>query len=122
MIANGWIAIHDRFLLCFHHGTLCGVRRDAVESPEGAAFMPTPMLFMALSVTGVCATGAFAIPMWVQKTVSAQRVALIFSLEPAYAAWLAWYFLGERLDAGGWIGSALILTAVVRGSIGKDTV
>jgi drug/metabolite transporter (DMT)-like permease len=92
-----------------------------LESPEAAAFTPTPMFLMSLSVTGVCATGAFAIQMWAQKIVPAQRVALIFSLEPAYAAWLAWYFLGERLDPMGWFGSALILTAVLLGSMGKDT-
>ncbi|MGH7230067.1 MAG: DMT family transporter [Nitrospiraceae bacterium] len=92
-----------------------------LESPEMAAFTPTAMLLMALSVTGVCATGAFAIQMWAQKIVPAQRVALIFSLEPAYAAWLSWYFLGEHLDPQGWIGSALILAAVLLGSMGKDT-
>ena len=91
-----------------------------LESPERIAFTPTPMLLMALTVTGVCATGAFAVQLWAQKIVPAQRVALIFSLEPAYAAWLAWYFLGEHLDPQGWIGSALILTAVLLGSMGKD--
>jgi drug/metabolite transporter (DMT)-like permease len=91
-----------------------------LESPEMASFTPTPMLLMGLSVTGVCATGAFAIQMWAQKIVPAQRVALIFSLEPAYAAWLAWYFLGERLGPGGWIGSVLILTAVLLGSTQKS--
>jgi drug/metabolite transporter (DMT)-like permease len=93
-----------------------------VESPQAIAFIPTRMLLMALSVTGVCATGAFAIQMWAQKIVPAQRVALIFSLEPAYAAWLAWYFLGEHLDPQGWIGSVLILTAVLLGSMVKSVV
>jgi drug/metabolite transporter (DMT)-like permease len=44
-------------------------------------------------------------------------VALIFASEPAYAAWLAWYFLGETLDAQGWVGSGLILTAVIIGAL-----
>ncbi|HJU04377.1 MAG TPA: DMT family transporter [Nitrospiraceae bacterium] len=91
-----------------------------VESPAMAAFMPTRMLLIGLSVTGVCATGAFAVQMWAQKIVPAQRVALIFSLEPAYAAWLSWYFLGEHLDPRGWVGSVLILAAVLLGSIGKS--
>ncbi|MDQ1291879.1 MAG: hypothetical protein QG615_1688, partial [Nitrospirota bacterium] len=47
-------------------------------------------------------------------------VALIFSLEPAYAAWLAWYFLGESLDRLGWVGSGLILVAVIVGSLGQS--
>ena len=92
------------------------------EAPTRTAFAPTAMLLMGLSVTGVCATGAFAIQMWAQKVVPAQRVALIFSLEPAYAAWLSWYFLGEHLDPRGWVGSALILMAVLLGSSGKGVV
>lgn len=47
----------------------------------------------------------------------AQQVALVFSLEPAFAAWLSWYFLGEQMSAQGWIGSALILSAVVIGGL-----
>ena len=46
------------------------------------------------------------------------QVALLFASEPAYAAWLSWYFLGEVLDMEGWIGSALILLAVVIGAFG----
>ena len=45
-------------------------------------------------------------------------VALLFASEPAYAAWLSWYFLGETLDVQGWIGSALILLAVMIGAFG----
>jgi drug/metabolite transporter (DMT)-like permease len=74
------------------------------------------VLAVALAITGVGATGAFAVQMWAQRLVPAQRVALIFSLEPAYAAWLSWYFLGERLDQQAWLGSGLILVAVILGS------
>jgi drug/metabolite transporter (DMT)-like permease len=43
---------------------------------------------------------------------------LIFASEPVYAAGLSWYFLGETLDLQGWIGSGLILLAVVVGAFG----
>ena len=88
-----------------------------IESPSAAAFQPTALLVMALTVTGVFATGAFAVQIWAQQLIPAQRVALIFSLEPAYAAWLSWYFLGERLDPTAWFGSGLILAAVLIGAI-----
>ncbi|MGQ0810886.1 MAG: DMT family transporter [Nitrospiraceae bacterium] len=87
------------------------------ESPHPDAFTPTTVLVVGLGVTGVLATGAFAVQMWAQRLLPAQQVALLFSLEPAYAAWLAWYFLGERLDVSGWIGSGLILCAVLLGSV-----
>jgi drug/metabolite transporter (DMT)-like permease len=46
-------------------------------------------------------------------------VALIFASEPVYAAGLSWYFLGEMLDLQGWVGSGLILLAVVVGAFGS---
>jgi drug/metabolite transporter (DMT)-like permease len=85
------------------------------QAPDGA-FAPTTVLLIGLGVTGVLATGAFGVQMWVQKFVPAQQVALVFASEPAYAAWLSWYFLGETLDLEGWIGSALILSAVIIGA------
>jgi len=35
-------------------------------------------------------------------------------------AWLAWYFLGEQLSGRGWLGSALILGAVVIGALAPE--
>ncbi len=90
-----------------------------IEGAPVQAFAPTSMLLIGLGVTGGLATGAFAIQMWVQRIVPAQQVALIFASEPAYAAWLSWYFLGETLDAQGWLGSGLILLAVIVGAYGN---
>ena len=90
-----------------------------IEQPSAGAFAPTALLFIGLGVTGGLATGAFAVQMWVQRILPAQQVALIFASEPAYAAWLSWYFLGETLDTQGWVGSGLILLAVVVGAYGS---
>lgn len=87
------------------------------EQPPASAFAPTIVLIIGLAVTGGLATLAFAIQMWAQQLIPAQQVALLFALEPAYAAWLSWYFLGESLDWQGWIGSGLILTGVIVGSL-----
>jgi drug/metabolite transporter (DMT)-like permease len=92
-----------------------------VEQAPVQAFAPTALLFFGLGVTGGLATGAFAIQMWVQRIIPAQQVALIFASEPAYAAGLSWYFLGETLDIQGWIGSGLILVAVVVGAYGNGS-
>jgi drug/metabolite transporter (DMT)-like permease len=91
-----------------------------MEGPRSSQFALTAMLAVALTVTGVLATGAFAIQVWVQRRLPAQQVALIFSLEPAYAAWLAWYFLGEQLSMEGMIGSGLILAAVIVGALASS--
>ena len=86
------------------------------EHPTASMFEPTRVLIAGLVVTGVLATGAFAVQMWAQRLLPAQQVALLFAAEPAVAAWLAWYFLGETLDAQGWFGSAMILGGVLLGS------
>ncbi|HEU4683010.1 MAG TPA: DMT family transporter [Nitrospira sp.] len=86
------------------------------EHAPADAFAPSAVLLVGLGVTGGLATGAFAVQMWAQQLVPAQQVALVFASEPAYAAWLSWYFLGETLDLQGWIGSLLILAAVIIGA------
>ncbi len=88
-----------------------------IEGPTAAQIAPSGILLVGLGVTGGLATGAFAVQVWVQKVLPAQQVALIFSLEPAFAAWLSWYFLGEQMSADGWIGSALILAGVIIGGL-----
>lgn len=87
-----------------------------VEQAPARAFAPTTLLLVGLGVTGVLATGAFAVQMWVQRIVPAQQVALVFASEPVYAAGLSWYFLGETLDLQGWVGGGLILLAVLGGA------
>lgn len=82
----------------------------------------TPVLLTAFVVTGVLATGAFAVQMWAQQQLPAQKVALIFALEPVYAAWLSWQFLGEQLGLRAWIGCALVLSAVALGSVSLSCV
>lgn len=96
----------------------------ATSLPFALASLTTLTVIVALVVCGVLATVAFAVQIWAQRLLPAHRVALIFSLEPAFAAWLAWYFLDEHLDLMAWIGSALILIAVIFGAIrpGERTV
>jgi drug/metabolite transporter (DMT)-like permease len=85
--------------------------------PFSSSSLTSPSVIIALLVCGLLATVAFAVQIWAQRLLPAHRVALIFSLEPAFAAWLAWYFLGEHLDLLAWLGSALILSAVIFGAM-----
>ncbi len=87
------------------------------EAPTLAVLAPSGVLLVGLLVTGLLATGAFAVQIWAQRFLPAQQVALLFALEPLCAAWLAWHFLDEHLDAAGWLGSGMILGAVLLGSM-----
>lgn len=88
-----------------------------LEHPTANTFSPTLVLLVALGVTSVLASGAFAVQLWAQRLLPAHHVAVLFSFEPVCAAWLAWYFLGESLDSIGFLGSALILLAVLIASV-----
>jgi len=91
-----------------------------LERAPAESFAPTTALLVGLGITGGLATGAFAVQMWAQRLIPAQQVALVFASEPVYAAWLSWYFLGESLDLKGWIGSGLIVAAVVIGALAVE--
>ncbi len=91
-----------------------------LEGAPAEAFAPTAALLLGLGITGGLATGAFAVQVWAQRLIPAQQVALVFASEPVYAAWLSWYFLGESLDLQGWIGSGLIVAAIVIGAFATE--
>lgn len=91
-----------------------------LEGAPAESFAPTAALLVGLGITGGLATGAFAVQVWAQRLIPAQQVALVFASEPVYAAWLSWYFLGESLDLQGWIGSGLIVAAIVIGAFATE--
>lgn len=63
---------------------------------------------------GVVATGlAIAIQVGVQRSTSAVHTALIFTLEPVFAAIFGAWLDGERLAANGWVGAALIVAGML---------
>lgn len=70
--------------------------------------------YLAIVYLAVVATALVAIiQTYAQRVVPAHLAALVFVLEPAFAALFAYIVLGERLGALGWIGGALMLMAMV---------
>ncbi len=71
-------------------------------------------LVAALCITGLLATAAaFTIQAWAQQRTSPTRTALIFALEPVFAAVTSFLVLGEVLGARALAGGALILGGVL---------
>jgi drug/metabolite transporter (DMT)-like permease len=69
---------------------------------------------VALVITSVFATAiAFFIQTNFQKYTSATRVALIFAMEPVFAAITGYFWAGERLSYTAFIGCALIFLGMV---------
>lgn len=70
--------------------------------------------WVALVYLGVLASVVVVtLQAWGQQRVDAMRSAIVFGLEPVFAAVTAWVLLGEHLGAAGMAGAALIVGALV---------
>jgi drug/metabolite transporter (DMT)-like permease len=68
----------------------------------------------ALLVTGLLASAlAFLVQSWAQQRLSAVRTALVFALEPVFAALFGVLLAGDRLGWLGWGGCAVIMVGIV---------
>jgi len=67
------------------------------------------LLYLGLLASVVVVT----LQAWGQQRVDAMRSAIVFGLEPVFAALTAWALLGERLGWAGLGGAALIVAALV---------
>ncbi len=73
-------------------------------------------LLIALFITGIGGTFiAFLVMIWAQKILDPNQTAIIFSLEPVFAAIFSILLAGEYLSILGWCGGVLIVFAVAWG-------
>ncbi|MBM3329091.1 MAG: hypothetical protein FJY67_06410 [Calditrichaeota bacterium] len=86
---------------------------------DGEPFRITREGFQALLYNAIFGTAlaTFLQTRW-QPVVPAGHAALVFSLEPVFAALFATLLLGDRWSGGALAGAALILSAMVLSSIG----
>ncbi|XP_022736917.1 uncharacterized protein LOC111289835 [Durio zibethinus] len=82
-----------------------------------------PALYTGIFSTGLC--------LWIEiaamREVSATETAIIYGMEPLWGAGFAWFLLGERWGATGWIGAALVLggslmVQIFRSSTSKESI
>ena len=79
-----------------------------------SALIWTTRLVVAVLVTGALATAlAFSVQVWAQQHTSASHAAIVFALEPVFAALTSFAFFHERLGSRALLGSALILAGIV---------
>jgi len=78
------------------------------EVPRGST------VWGALIVTGVFASAlAFLVQTWAQRVTTATQTALVFTLEPVFAALFGYWLAGDRLGAAAWAGSLAIMGGIV---------
>ena len=79
-----------------------------LERPEGAT------VWSALLVTSLIASAlGFFVQSFAQLHAPPARTALILASEPAFAGLFGWLLNDERLSITGWLGAALIMSAIL---------
>ncbi len=97
----------------------CLLRLPAVASFSAAAAESRPILWQGtflwsvLYLGSIGTVGTFFGQTWAQRHMSAVHAAILFALEPVFAALLAAWLLRERLGTRGILGGALVLAGIV---------
>jgi drug/metabolite transporter (DMT)-like permease len=87
---------------------------------EKPALQWSPNLFLGLAITSLLATaGALVIQFNYQRKTTATRAAVIYTMEPLFAALFAFLVIGEQLPKIGWIGAGLITAGMLTAELGK---
>jgi drug/metabolite transporter (DMT)-like permease len=99
----------------------CALGAAAVLLPiEAPRLDATPAFALALAYTGVVMTTiAFFVQNWAQRTTTATRAAVIFALEPVFAALFSHLVGGEHLGADLLVGGGLIVAGVVTAELAR---
>lgn len=91
-----------------------------VVQPQGVEQLYTqvsalsPSAWMAFAYLGLIASAMVVVlQSWGQKHVDAMRSAIVFGLEPVFAAITAWFLIGEQMGPTALGGAALIVVALV---------
>jgi drug/metabolite transporter (DMT)-like permease len=83
----------------------------SLETPR---FAVTGRIIFAILFTGlICTAAAFSIQAWAQQFTPPTHTALIFVLEPVFAALTSYVLLGEHLGMRGSIGAILIFSGIL---------
>ena len=83
----------------------------ADKAPVPALTWSMISLLVYLAAFGTVFT--FLMQTAMQRFTTATRTALVFAMEPVFAAFFAYIIAGEALDALGWFGGSLILIGMV---------
>jgi drug/metabolite transporter (DMT)-like permease len=104
---HGVLALWQVLVVALASALTCGW----IEPPR---LVWTRQLVVALALTGLLATTlCYILYTWAQAHTTATRAAIIFALEPVFAAITALIWTGDRWTARTLAGAALILGAIV---------
>ncbi|MDA8234899.1 MAG: DMT family transporter [Clostridia bacterium] len=92
-------------------GLLCGIAGLVLEPIPAAVSREVwwGLVYMGLAATA----GVLFLQTWAQKFTTPTRTAIIFTLEPVFAAFFAYWFLAEALTGRMIVGGVLILAGIL---------
>ncbi len=80
---------------------------------EPVRFVASWQLYAAVGITAVFATAAaFTIQLWAQKYTTPAHAAVLFTLEPVFAALTSFLLIGERLGMRALVGAGLVVVGI----------
>jgi drug/metabolite transporter (DMT)-like permease len=101
-------------LLATELSVVCGASWPLTFALEVPRFRPTAAALSALvAVVLLASVGALWAQNWAQRRLPPTRTAVIFAMEPVFAAATSWLVTGERLTGWGLAGGSAILVAMV---------
>lgn len=105
----------DPLFLALGEMATCLVCFAAIALALGDLSVPRGwVVWGALLVTGLLASAfAFLVQSWAQQRMSAVRTAIVFALEPVFAALFGVLLAGDRLGWLGWGGCTVIMAGIV---------
>lgn len=106
---------HDVYWITTVQMTVIAAASGAIALGGGKPLLTWyPFLLWPLLVCAIFASVfAFLVQTAMQRHISAAQTALIFCLEPVFAAGYAYCAAGEKLSAVAWLGAALIMVAML---------
>ena len=108
------MAAAQALVLCAASGALKLARHGGIASTLHALDGLSGLALASLVYLGVVASVlVVTLQAWGQQRVDAVRSAIVFGLEPVFAAATAWLLIGERLGTVGLLGAALIVAALI---------
>ena len=81
------------------------------DQQRGAGLRASAPNFLFLGL--VCTAAIIALQTWGQSHSTANEAAVIYSFEPAAAAFFAFFWLAESMTARGWLGGALLIASMI---------
>jgi drug/metabolite transporter (DMT)-like permease len=110
----GWLTVWQLAVVTVIAGILSAAFRVAGAGVELQPLVWERAFLVSVLYLGTIGTvGTFLTQTWAQRHMSATHAAILFALEPVWAALLAAWLLGERMGTTGFWGGALVLAGIV---------